>query len=759
MRVTKRNGNLEDYIPIKQEKAIDWSCHGIEGVSADEVKRHIHSRVIDKMKTADLHDEHILSAAGLISESNPNYTYVAARALLQKIYKEITGGPIQYPHIREFFESAIQHGQIKPEVVESYDLDRLNKHIRPERDFNFKFQGLQILYDRYFIRESIKYTKEPKVIEMPQQFYMRVAMGLNYKEDESVRHEKCIETYDLLSMQDYSHGTPTMFNSAKVRSQLSSCFISEVPDDLGGIYDFLKDTAYESKYTGGCGSSWSRIRSMGSPIVGTNGVSSGSVPFLKLYNDTAIAVNQGGKRAGALAPYLEPWHADWMDFIQLKRNTGEERLRTHEVFPAAWICDLLMKRKTNDEMWSFFSPYDCPELVDAYGDEFERLYMKYEAEGLAVKTMPAKEVWHQTLTSLFETGNPWICFKDEVNRRSPQKHIGTVHSSNLCTEITLVTKAIEEVAVCNLASVNVSKIPLDPIKEREWIRRVVRTAHRNLDNVIDINFYPHDRARDSNMRHRPIGLGIMGYTEYLVARGIDWESEEHLKAADRLMELISYELLSSSVDLAIERGPYPSFAGSDWSKGILPIDTAIDQETVLGMDVWNELRARIMKHGVRNSNHMAIAPTATIGNIVGTTACIEPAYERATQEEAMSGFFTIIDPCLKYGRPELCKYVYEINPTWVIRAASRRQKWIDQAQSVNIFLPRGITFEDFDNIYTLAWLLRLKTTYYAHVKQEETIKTRQVTFEDHIFDQEEDEPPFVQTQFSNAQGITCEGCQ
>lgn len=755
MQLTKRNGNIQEYLPIKIDKSIDWSCEGIEGVDPERVKQGVKSRVIDKMRTSDLHDEHILTAAGLISETNPNYTYVAARALLQKIYKEITGGTIQYPPLREYFDTAIQHEQINADVVSCYDLNILDKHIRPERDRIFKFQGLKILYDRYFIRESIKFERDPKIIEMPQHFYMRVAMGLNYKEPENVRHERVIETYDLLSQHDYSHGTPTLFNSAKIRSQLSSCFIDEVPDDLGGIYDFMKDTAFESKYTGGCGSSWSRIRSIGSPIVGTNGVSSGSVPFLKIYNDTAIAVNQGGKRAGALAPYQEPWHGDFMAFIELKRNTGEERLRTHEIFPASWICDLLMKRKINKEMWSFFSPYDCPLLVDTHGDEFEKHYLEYERQGLAVGQMPAEEVWNEMLRALFETGNPWMCFKDTVNRRNPQRHIGVVHSSNLCTEITLVTKAGEETAVCNLASLNLSRIPLDPVKAREYIRRVVRIAHRNLDNVIDINFYPHERAERSNLRHRPIGLGVMGYTEYLVARGIDWESEEHLIEADKLFEIISYEVISSSVDLAKERGAYPTFEGSDWSKGILPIHTAQDQITYLGMDVWNELAEQVKKYGVRNSNHMAIAPTATIGNIIGTTACIEPAYERSTQEEAMSGFFTIIDPCLKYGRPELCKYAFEINPIWVVRSAAKRGKWIDQGQSTNIFWKKGCTQKDFDDLYTLAWLLDLKTTYYAHIQQTEDIETRHVEFATEV----EEEPQFKQTQFSNAAGIVCEGCQ
>lgn len=758
MHVTKRNGNLEPYIPLKQVKAIDWSCQGIEGVDPELVKQHIHSRFIDKMKTSDLHDEHILSAAGLITEDHPNYTYVAARALLQKIYKEVTDGPCHYPHIREYIDNALNHNQLEPKVIECFDLDKLNKHIRPDRDFNFKFQGLKTLYDRYFVRESIQYVKSPKIIELPQHFYMRVAMGLTYVESEETRHENCIEVYDILSNHDFSNGTPTLFNAARVRSQLSSCYLSEVGDDLGSIYDLLKDSAYESKWAGGCGSSWTRVRSAGSPIVGTNGVSNGIVPFLKLYNDTAIAVNQGGKRLGAMAPYLEPWHGDFMDFIELKRTTGEERLRTHEIFPSTWLNDLLLKRAYKKEIWSFFSPYDCPELVDSYGEEFEKYYHKYEAEGKFVRQLPADEVWNRILTCLFETSAPWICFKDETNRRNPQKHQGTVHSSNLCTEITLVTHHNEEVAVCNLGSINMAHAPLDPEKEREWIKRTVRIAHRALDNVIDINYYPHDRARNSNIRHRPIGMGVMGYTEYLVARGIDWESEEHLVAADRFFELLSYELLSSSVDLAIEKGSYSTFEGSDWSKGILPIHTAVTKESVLGMDVWDELARRVAHYGVRNSNHMAIAPTATIGNIIGTTPCIEPVYQKSYQEEVLSGYFTVVDPCLKYNRPELCKYAFDINPSWVIKAAARRQKWIDQSQSVNIFVPKKITFEEFSNIYYLAWLLGLKSTYYAHIEQTESIQTRQVILDDSY--EEDDEPEqFVQTQFQNPQGIVCVGCQ
>lgn len=757
--VTKRNGNLEPWMPLKQEKAIDWSCEGIEGVDPELVKRHISSRFINKMKTSDLHDEHILSAAGLISEENPNYTYVAAKALLQKIFKEVTDGPCHYIHLREYFENAVHHEQINPDVVACFDLDYLNKHIRAERDYNFKFQGLKTLYDRYFVRESIKYVQSPKVIELPQHFYMRVAMGLTYIESEETRHELCVQAYDIFSQHEWSNGTPTLFNTAHNRSQLSSCYLSEVPDDLGGIYDLLKDTAFESKWAGGCGSSWTRVRSAGSPIVGTNGTSNGCIPFLKLYNNTAIAVNQGGKRLGALAAYLEPWHADFMDFLELKRTTGEERLRTHEIFPSTWLNDIFMERVLKKEMWTFFSPYDCPELVDAWGPEFSKLYEKYEAEGKGVSQLPAEEVWDRIMTCLFETSAPWICFKDTVNARSPQKHIGTVHSSNLCTEITLVTKASEEVAVCNLGSINMAKAPLDRTRMREWLRRTVRVAHRMLDNVIDINYYPHERARKSNQEHRPIGFGVMGYVEYLVARGIKFSSEEHLKEADYFFELLSYEIIDSSIDLAIEKGAYPSFAGSDWSKGILPIHTADDQESVLGMDVWDALGARAAKYGVRNSNHMAIAPTATIGNIIGTTPCIEPVYERSYQEEVLSGYFTVVDPCLKYNRPDLCEYAFDVNPTWVILSAAKRQKWIDQAQSVNMYIPRGVTKNDMSDIYKLAWLKKLKTTYYGHIQQVESIQTQQVDLGDYELTEDDVVKDFVQTQFSNPQGIVCVGCQ
>lgn len=427
--------------------------------------------------------------------------------------------------------------------------------------------------------------------------------------------------------------------------------------------------------------------------------------------------HNGGKRPGSFAPYLETWHGDLLQFIDLKRNTGDERARTYELFPACYVNDLFMKRKINNEMWSFFSPYDCPMLVDSYGEEFEKWYLQYESEGKALAQLPAQEVWRKMLTSLSETGAPWITFKDPINERNPQKHVGMVHSSNLCTEITLNTSANEEVAVCNLGSINAAKFPTDPEERAAHIKRVVKYTHRALDNVIDINYYPHDRARTSNLRHRPIGYGIMGYTEFLVKSGIDWESEAHVEMADNLFEELSYEILSSSVELAKEKGPYSTFEGSDWSKGILPIHTAKNQSTKLGWDKWDKLAQEIVTHGVRNSNHMAIAPTATIGNLIGTTPCIEPVFEKVYTEEIKSGYFQVTDPCLTYGRPSLCKYAFTINPQWVIKSAAARQKWIDQSQSVNLFIPLVVSYESLDELYTYAWLAGLKTTYYLHREQ------------------------------------------
>lgn len=428
--------------------------------------------------------------------------------------------------------------------------------------------------------------------------------------------------------------------------------------------------------------------------------------------------HNGGKRPGSFAPYLETWHGDLLSFIDLKRNTGDERYRTYELFPACYVNDLFMKRKFADEMWSFFSPYDCPLLVDSYGEEFEKNYLQYEAEGKAITQLPAREVWRKMLTSLSETGAPWITFKDPINERNPQKHVGMVHSSNLCTEITLNTSANDEVAVCNLGSINAAKFPTDPEERKAHIKRVVKYTHRALDNVIDINYYPHDRARKSNLRHRPIGYGIMGYTEFLVKSGIDWESEAHVEMADNLFEELSYEILSSSVGLAKEKGAYSTFEGSDWSKGILPIHTAKDQSTKLGMETWDALAKEIVTHGLRNSNHMAIAPTATIGNLIGTTACIEPVFEKVYTEEIKSGYFQVTDPCLAYGRPSLCKYAFNIAPQWVIKAAARRQKWIDQSQSLNLFIPKVVTYDDLDETYSYAWLAGLKTTYYLHREQQ-----------------------------------------
>lgn len=625
MQVTKRDGSKEPLQVQKLHKMTAWACSGLN-VSQSELELKANVMFFDGIKTSDVHDATIKAAAELISVAYPDYTFVAARLLAQKLYKEVAGG--EYPSLRHYISKAWSNGLLDDRMTVLFDFQALEDALRPERDMQFTYLGLQTLADRYFLRQKMaKASDEGPIIELPQHFFMRVAMGLALKEDNPTA--RAIEFYDLLSSFDFMSSTPTLFNAGTRHSQLSSCYLNKAGDSISNdpgshryasIFGVIEESANLSKYAGGIGTDWTPVRSAGDIIKGTNGKSSGVVPYLKIYNDTAIAVNQGGKRKGSFAPYLESWHPDLYDFLELKKNSGDERKRAHDIYPVNWIPDLLMKRKDiPGAMWSFFSPSDFPELHELYGEEFETCYEHLEAQGLYRHQKPAAEVWRKMLTALFETGNPWITFKDECNRRNPQDHVGVIHSSNLCTEITLNTSD-DETAVCNLGSVNLSRV-----NTLERLRKVIKTAIRMLDNVIDINFYPSDRAKASNLKHRPIGMGVMGYTELLVQRGIDWESEEHLQFADELFEQVSYAAIEASCELAIERGTYESFQGSKWSRGILPIDTARDKTQRLD---WESLRAKVVAHGVRNSNMMAIAPTATISNIVGTTPCIEPIFER-----------------------------------------------------------------------------------------------------------------------------------
>jgi ribonucleoside-diphosphate reductase alpha chain len=650
----------------------------------------------------------------------------------------------------EYFPAFVARGialeRLDPELAR-FDLARLAAALKPERDLQFQFLGLQTLYDRYFLHE------QGTRFELPQAFFMRVAMGLALREID--REGRAIEFYDLLSSFDFMASTPTLFNSGTTRPQLSSCFLTTVPDDLDGIFKSVKDNALLAKYSGGLGNDWTRVRGLGAHIKGTNGESQGVVPFLKVANDTAIAVNQGGKRKGAVCAYLETWHVDIEEFLDLRKNTGDDRRRTHDMNTANWVPDLFMERVEADGSWTLFSPDEVPELHDLYGAAFREAYEKREAEADAgrikvFKRIRAVELWRRMLTMLFETGHPWVTFKDPCNIRSPQQHAGVVHSSNLCTEITLNTSN-DEVAVCNLGSVNLANHVTAAGLDHAQVARTVKTAMRMLDNVVDINFYTIPEARRSNLRHRPVGLGLMGFQDALQALRLPYASKEAADFADASMEAISFHAISASVDLAAERGRYPSFEGSLWSKGILPIDSLRLLDEARGREVevdrtsrldWDSLRQRVMATGMRNSNCMAIAPTATISNICGVAQSIEPAYQNLYVKSNMSGDFTLVNAALvhdlkarglwdevmvsdlKYfdgslGQidrvPDDLKALYatafEMDASWLIEAAARRQKWIDQAQSLNLYIanPSG---KKLDNLYRLAWRRGLKTTYY-----------------------------------------------
>jgi ribonucleoside-diphosphate reductase alpha chain len=634
-----------------------------------------------------------------------------------------------------------------------FDLQKLGAALKPERDMRFDYLGLQTLYDRYFLH--VRKTR----IELPQAFFMRVAMGLSLNEIN--REDRAIEFYEVLSTFNFMSSTPTLFNSGTQRSQLSSCYLSTVPDDLDGIYELIKENALLSKFAGGLGNDWTRVRALGSHIKGTNGESQGVVPFLKVVNDTAVAVNQGGKRKGAVCTYLESWHLDIEEFLELRKNTGDDRRRTHDMNTANWIPDLFMKRVMEKGTWTLFSPSDAPDLHDKYGMDFEKSYVQYESQAASGKisptrTLQATDMWRKMLTMLFETGHPWITFKDVCNIRSPQQHVGVVHSSNLCTEITLNTSDTET-AVCNLGSVNLVqhiKTNADGSKtlDHDKLKRTIGTAMRMLDNVIDINYYAVKKARDSNMRHRPVGLGLMGFQDSLYEMRMSYASNEAVQFADESMEAICYFAYSASSDLAKERGRYASYKGSLWDKGILPIDSLdmmtkerganyfeVDRSSKLD---WTSLRAKIAEHGMRNSNCVAIAPTATISNIIGVDASIEPSFGNLSVKSNLSGEFTIINSYLvrdlkRLGlwddvmvmdlkhfdgslRPidrvpadlkALYATAFEVEPTWLIEAGSRRQKWIDQAQSLNIYMA-GASGKKLDDTYKLAWIRGLKTTYY-----------------------------------------------
>ena len=760
INVKTRNGTLKKLDMERLVAVVNEACSGLEHVDGSLITEDTRRNIFDGVNEADVNPALVMSARALI-EKEPNYTYVAARLLLDSLRREalsyINQDDVeatqaqmaeQYPlYFRKFVETAASLDLLGHELVK-YDLERLGKALKPERDHLFTYLGLQTLYDRYFI-----HTDGQIRIELPQVFFMRVAMGLAINELD--RENKTIEFYELLSSFDFMSSTPTLFNSGTCRPQLSSCYLSTVPDNLDGIFSAIKDDALLSKFAGGLGNDWSRVRSMGAHIKGTNGKSQGVVPFLKVANDTAVAVNQGGKRKGAMCAYLESWHLDIEEFLELRKNTGDDRRRTHDMNTANWIPDLFMQRVSEAGDWTLFSPDDTEDLHDLYGREFNQRYLEYEqmaarGELKLHKTMKALNLWRKMLSMLYETGHPWLTFKDPCNLRSPQQHIGVVHSSNLCTEITLNTSD-DEIAVCNLGSVNLAQHVTENGLDREKLERTINVAMRMLDNVIDYNYYSVPQARRSNLKHRPVGIGIMGFQDALYKLRLPYASREAIEFADSSMEMVSYYAIKASTDLAEERGTYTSFKGSLWSKGILPIDS-IDileenRDGLLDMDKsqkldWTGLRKRVKKTGMRNSNCMAIAPTATISNICAVCQSIEPTYQNLFVKSNLSGEFTVVNPYmvndlkehglwddvmvsdLKYFDgsvqqidriPDDLKMLYstafEIDPRWLVECASRRQKWIDQAQSLNLYMsaPDG---KKMDNLYKLAWIRGLKTTYY-----------------------------------------------
>ena len=1121
MKVVKRGGSSELLDFSKIEKAVNWATEGLD-VDPNDVIEKAKILFFNNMKTSDIQLALIDGAKKLISIECQDASKAAARLKLLDLYKVAARG-ITYPHLIDYITRGVSEKLLSAQLL-AFDFFTLERAIKPERDLQFEYLGIDTLADRYLVRSGVTNGDEGSVIELPQHFFMRVSMGLALGDDVEDRNKQAIEYYEVLSQMDFMSSTPTLFNSGSTHQQLASCFLNTVADSItadegdnkyASIFGTIEECAVLSKYAGGLGTDWNRVRGAGDLIKGTNGLSSGIVPYLKIYNDTAVAVNQGGKRKGSFAPYLEPWHTDFWQFCELKKNSGDERLRAHDIFPAAWMNDLLMERALAKQMWSFFSPADYPELHELHGAAFKRRYEQLESEDAYRSQMPAIDVWRKIITSLFETGHPWVTFKDECNRRNPQAHAGVIHSSNLCcvtadqrvvtergmitvgdlyqeggknvvmglagpsnasvmllprpnapivqietTEgyrhkvtpdhrvwkkdsgwieaqeliagdkiliqqsegifgeernlelalvagliagdgtysdhsamidiwegktlkfATIIEKAVErllkdnvelattstnnpkfsiakdgkkarlssaplarlletkgfnketklkvpefvwrgdrstvgaylkglyltdgglqvgkdactltvssiskellqdiqvlwanfgvktsinkvhdggerdfgkggiydcqpvwrlmitsiqgckiaqrvtrlgdwregetadvflsrlaksgyvqkmyatfagltplpnedaycltvdsethawtvnglithnteitlntsddETAVCNLGSVNVSRFVKDGKLDLDRLRQVVRTGVRMLDNVIDINFYPSARAKTSNLKHRPIGQGIMGYHEYLVQRGVDFESQEHLEAADELYEAISYFAIEASADLAQERGSYPSFEGSTWSQGILPIDTANKKAVALTTRAhafdWESLRAKV-KRGMRNSNVMAIAPTATISNICGTTACVEPPFKTVYNKENLSGPYKLVDPSLRHGRLDLCKTAFEIDQFWVIKAAAVRQKWLDQAQSTNIWAKLGIKGSELSDIYMLAWELGLKTTYYLRAQSKEADDKPVV--EAPVVVEEE----FTAMACSIANGPNCEACQ
>lgn len=761
IHVTTSNGDTKPLDENRLRKIIAEAVSGLDGVDQDTVVKEALRNLFDGIPEEDVSSA-LVMATRVNIEKDPNYSMVAARLLLDSLRTEaltyLNNRPSEatqsemakrYPAtFKKYIKQAVEL-ELLDEELTRYDLKKLGEAIKPERDYQFTYLGLQTLYDRYFI-----HTDDDVRFELPQIFFMRVSMGLAINEVN--REERAIEFYNLLSSFNFMSSTPTLFNSGTRRPQLSSCYLTTVPDSLDGIYSSIKDNALLSKFAGGLGNDWTRVRGLGAHIKGTNGKSQGVVPFLKVTNDTAVAVNQGGKRKGAICAYMETWHVDIEEFIELRKNTGDERRRTHDMNSANWIPDLFMQRVAEEGDWTLFSPEEVPDLHDLVGKEFAKAYEAYEEKAARgdiklSKTVKAVDLWRKMLGMLFETGHPWITFKDPCNIRYSNQHVGVVHSSNLCTEIMLHTND-DEIAVCNLGSVNLATHTTDNGIDMEMLEKTITTAMRMLDNVIEYNYYSVPQARNSNMQHRPVGLGVMGFQDALYKQNIPYASMEAVEFADKSMEAVSYFAIKTSSDLAKERGTYPSYEGSLWSQGILPIDSLDRMEEQRGAQYfqvdksstldWDSLRKQIKLFGMRNSNTMAIAPTATISNICGVSQSIEPTYQNLFVKSNLSGEFTVVNPYmvnelkerglwdevmindLKYFDgsvqpidriPEDIKAKYanafEIDSRWLIEAGSRRQKWIDQGQSLNLYMkdPSG---PKMDNLYKLAWVRGLKTTYY-----------------------------------------------
>src|SRR5437667_6804580 len=803
LRVTLASGVQVPLDIARLTLIIEEACAGLEGASAAAVLTETQRNLYDGIGEGELALASVMAARTLV-EQEPNYAYASARLLLDKLRTEVLSFVLGAPTSASQADMTVRYGEYFPAYIKTgikaelldpdlarFDLKKLAAALKPERDLAFQFLGLQTLYDRYFLHER------GNRIELPQAFFMRVAMGLALREID--REARAIEFYDLLSSFDFMASTPTLFNSGTLRPQLSSCFLTTVADDLHGIFKSGTDNALLAKYSGGLGNDWTRVLGLGAHIKGTNGESQGVVPFLKVANDTAIAVNQGGKRKGAVCAYLETWHIDIEEFLDLRKNTGDDRRRTHDMNTANWVPDLFMQRVEADGEWTLLSPDEAPDLHDLYGAAFAERYAFYEAKAArgemrVFKQVRATDLWRKMLTMLFETGHPWITFKDPCNLRSPQQHAGVIHSSNLCTEITLNTSR-DEIAVCNLGSVNLVAHMTDAGLDFSKLKDTIRTAMRMLDNVIDINYYAVRKAHDSNKRHRPVGLGIMGFQDCLHRLRIPYASQEAMEFADRSMEMVAYAAYWASTELAEDRGRYSSFPGSLWDRGILPPDTldllAAERGGYVELDRsshldWNALRARIQRHGMRNSNCIAIAPTATIANIVGVSASIEPTFQNLFVKSNLSGEFTVANEYLvadlkkaglwdqvmiadlKYfdgnlaridrvpaGLRRLYATAFEVEPKWLVEAGARRQKWIDQSQSLNIYMA-GASGKKLDETYKLAWIRGLKTTYYLRAMgathaEKSTVKVGQLNA---VPTEGAEEPKFCSVDTPD-----CEACQ